>query len=82
MVRSKICRKLENFLVEELEVNVLGLCRNIESLYINDWLDFYTRFSLIAWIEEEFDFEVSSESVLNATTFKNIVDIIYQNQTH
>ena len=81
MVRTKIRRQLEDFLVDELEANVSGLCRNIETLVVDDWIDFYQRLSLVAWIEEEFDFGVNSESVLNATTFRDIVDIIYQNQT-
>ena len=81
MVRTKIRRKLEDFLVDELEANVSGLCRNIETLVVDDWIDFYQRLSLVAWIEEEFDFGVNSESVLNAITFRDIVDIIYQNQT-
>lgn len=80
MVRSKIRQKLENFLVEELEANVSGLCRNIESLRVEDWLDLYQLYSLCAWMEEEFGIVLKDEEILYVETFKDIVDIIYQKQ--
>ena len=82
MVRSKIRQKLENFLVEELEANVSGLCRNIESLRVKDWLDLYQLYSLCAWMEEEFGIVLKDEEIIYVETFKDIVDIIYQKQHH
>ena len=69
MVRSKIRKKLEDYLVEELEVNVSGLCRNIESLNVREWLDLYQLYFLSAWMEEEFGVEQKDDEILYVQTF-------------
>ena len=76
MTREAVIEKINNFLVEEFEVdrNVISPQANVQETLELDSLDYV---DLVVVIEENFGFKVTGEDFKLIRTYQDFYDLIY-----